>query len=159
MSQRQQQLFQHQQSSTARRQQQLLRRQQSSTVQRRQLCRQQTRLQQVCDFAFSLLFLVTCGFFSSVLDTNTTLSAVKDDNSCDFRNEKYIFNLNVYIFFVCENKAILYGGIVGGAVLLILIVITVVCVLRRRGRGGSKEQQNNKDSGDKTFWPKKIIAF
>ena len=48
---------------------------------------------------------------------------------------------------MCENKAILYGGIVGGAVLLILIVIAVVCLLRRRGRGGSKEQQNNKDSG------------
>ena len=55
---------------------------------------------------------------------------------------------------MCENKAILYGGIVGGAVLLILIVVAAVCVLRRRGRRGSKEQQNNKDSGDKYFGQK-----
>ena len=52
---------------------------------------------------------------------------------------------------LCENKAILYGGIVGGAVLLILIVIAVVCVLHRRGHGGGEDasvQYNNKGSSN-----------
>ena len=83
------------------------------------------------------------------------MSAVKDDNSGEFRND-FFSNLKS-LHFLCV-KAILYGGIVGGAVLLILIVIAVVCVLRRRGRRGSKEQQNNKDSGDKYFGSK-ICVF
>ena len=96
-------------------------------------------------------FLSNVGFFLLVLlvlDTSTTEGVKKDDNSGEFRNEKFFQNLKVNICFVWK-KAILYGGIVGGAVLLILIVIAVVCVLRRRGHGGggdASEQNNNKGS-------------
>ena len=97
-------------------------------------------------------FLSNVGFFLLVLlvlDTSTTEGVKKDDNSGEFRNEKFFQNLKVNICFVWK-KAILYGGIVGGAVLLILIVIAVVVfVLRRRGHGGggdASEQNNNKGS-------------
>ena len=83
-----------------------------------------------------------------VLGVSTTDSVNKEDNSGEFRNEKFLQILKVSSS-LCENKAILYGGIVGGAVLLILIVIAVVCVLRRRGRGGggdASKQNNNKGS-------------
>ena len=74
------------------------------------------------------------------------MSAVKDDNSGEFRND-FFSNLKS-LHFLCV-KAILYGGIVGGAVLLILIVMVIVCVLRRRGHGGdgdASEQYDNKGS-------------
>ena len=76
------------------------------------------------------------------------MSAVKDNNSGEFRNEKF-FQILKLTFSLRENKAILYGGIVGGAVLLILIVMVIVCVLRRRGHGGdgdASEQYDNKGS-------------